>query len=252
MKRALAILLLLSFETRGASSVYEISPVRDLSIAAAGLLAGGIPYLTASKNIPPGGAGDPSKVNWFDRGTIGRNSQSAVTLSDVTLGVAVAGPIAFEVFSLGLSKELFEDAVVYAQAVAVSFALVGITKHLVRRPRPRVYSGDAELSSDADGYRSFYSAHVTLGVSALCAAAVTWNLRYANGVWPWIGAGALSTAIALGRVLGGVHFPTDVLVGAVTGAAVGILIPLWHAKDGDTRSSYFIPSAGGATLLVVF
>ena len=43
--------------------------------------------------------------------------------------------------------------------------------------------------------------------------------------------------IAWGRVEGGVHFPTDVLMGVPVGIAIGYLVPALHRKTADSPLS---------------
>ena len=49
----------------------------------------------------------------------------------------------------------------------------------------------------------------------------------------------LSVAAATGyaRVKSGVHFPTDVIAGALVGGAIGYLVPALHKKSGGDRLS---------------
>jgi membrane-associated phospholipid phosphatase len=50
-------------------------------------------------------------------------------------------------------------------------------------------------------------------------------------IWGWTSLGvglAGSALIGVARVAAGSHFPTDVLVGAAAGAAIGIAIPALH------------------------
>lgn len=234
-------------------SVYEVEPVRDFGITSLALAGGAFPYLFAKRWIRPSCPCDPAQVNGFDRGAIGNVSQTAIVVSDVTLLTSILGPALLDFWALGFSSELYEDMIVYTQALAISGALVSLTKHLVQRPLPRVYAGKApELINEPEGYRSFYSGHTTLAVTALSAAAVTANLRYRAGVVPWIVAGTLGTAVSVGRILGGVHFASDVLVGAAMGTAVGTLVPLLHSRTRENRQSILlVPTPGGAQLVVM-
>jgi membrane-associated phospholipid phosphatase len=63
---------------------------------------------------------------------------------------------------------------------------------------------------------------------------MTWTLRHGdtawNRTWPWLVTGLVGGSVAAERVLAGRHFVSDVLVGAATGAAIGILVPYLHAR----------------------
>jgi membrane-associated phospholipid phosphatase len=96
------------------------------------------------------------------------------------------------------------------------------------------------------GYRSFYSGHVSLGVSALTAAAITVNRRHGVQAWPWIVTGVVGVSIAAGRVAAGLHFYSDVAVGALMGLGVGYLTTRLHALPEPVSRLSFTPVGGGA------
>jgi membrane-associated phospholipid phosphatase len=52
-----------------------------------------------------------------------------------------------------------------------------------------------------------------------------------RGQWVVLGVGgALATFVATARVMGGMHFITDSVGGAVVGTSLGVLIPALHAS----------------------
>jgi len=98
----------------------------------------------------------------------------------------------------------------------VAIGLNYVVKAIVRRPRP-VLEGLPPLGG-APSSLSFPSAHATSSFAV--ATAMT-------RVEPW-GALAflLAFALALGRPYLGMHYPSDVLAGAVLGLILGIFVPL--------------------------
>lgn len=95
----------------------------------------------------------------------------------------------------------------------ISFVLVSIFRALYNAPRPYEQGIDALMQKKTKGH-SFPSRHV---FSAFIIA-MAWL-----AVSPGTGAALLTAGIllALIRVLGGVHYPRDVLAGAATGIAAG-------------------------------
>lgn len=223
------------------SSVYEVEPTRDIALTSVALGIGGGAYLFAKDWIRPSCPCDPNAINSWDRIAIGNNSSLARGLSDLGVGVAFLAFPVFDFMDLGFSSPLFEDAVVFSKSMAVSFALVSLSKHFIQRPIPRVVSGQSpELIQDPQGYRSFYSAHTALAFTALSAGAMTLQYRYHFGVWPWVITGALGTGVAVARVLGGAHYPSDVLVGAAMGVLTGITIPWLHRRKDQVENAVFL------------
>jgi len=98
----------------------------------------------------------------------------------------------------------------------IAIGLNFVVKLIVRRPRP-VLEGLPPLGG-VPGSLSFPSAHATSSFAVATAMA---------RVEPW-GALAfvLAAALALGRPYLGVHYPSDVLVGAVLGLGLGLIVPL--------------------------
>ena len=91
-------------------------------------------------------------------------------------------------------------------------------KHLIGRPRPKfVHSGEWQLTmSWTSGWDSFPSGH-----SAASFAVATVLARRFPAVG-FIGIG-IAAFVALGRILRGAHFPTDVVGGAVLGSVCGAI-----------------------------
>jgi len=98
----------------------------------------------------------------------------------------------------------------------VAIGLNYLVKAIARRPRP-VLEGLPPLGG-APSSLSFPSAHATSSFAV--ATAMT-------RVEPW-GALAflLALALALGRPYLGMHYPSDVLAGALFGVVLGLIVPL--------------------------
>jgi membrane-associated phospholipid phosphatase len=89
-------------------------------------------------------------------------------------------------------------------------------KLLVRRPRP-VLEGLPPLGG-APSSLSFPSAHA---LSSFAVATAMYRVDPATA-----GAFLVALAISLGRPYLGMHYPSDVLVGALLGVVLGLIVPL--------------------------
>lgn len=231
------------FSSEKPPSVYHVSPTVDGTIIGVTTLGSIVPLSLNSQLITPKCPCDVGEVNAFDRIAIGNDSQLAGVISDVSLGVAVLGPPLLDLVLLGSNQTYLEDMVVYAEVLSVSGAFVTTAKYTAQRPIPLVYtSQDPGLLKAPNSYASFYSGHTTLAFAALSAAAMTAHYRYHIDAVPWVIVTALGGSIAYERVAAGRHFPTDVIVGAVTGTLEGILIPYFHSKP-EARTSVQIMSS---------
>jgi undecaprenyl-diphosphatase len=123
-----------------------------------------------------------------------------------------------------------------AAVLVVTAIVVFALKALVRRKRPYlVLAGVRALALEPPTDFSFPSGHAA-GSFAFASFVVSVLLRSratGAGVWRWWASAALvavASGVALSRVALGVHFPADVLAGALLGAAFGGIGATWHLR----------------------
>ncbi len=136
--------------------------------------------------------------------------------------------------------------VIGAQAVTTNATITHVVKHAVRRPRPYTHGeewqaeAEAALAAgeplDGEDQLSFYSGHTSAAGAWSFALAHTVGLTM-DQAWylealPYLGAAGITAWTGVLRVRAHKHFPTDVLVGGLAGATVGILVPELHRTDG--------------------
>ncbi|MEW6319950.1 MAG: phosphatase PAP2 family protein [Acidobacteriota bacterium] len=119
-------------------------------------------------------------------------------------------------------------------AVAVAYLAVdGLIKPLVSRPRPFV-AVDARVIDTMPLTSSFPSGHAASAVAGAMAASRTWPAGT-----PLFAAAAV--LIAYARVYVGVHYPSDVLAGALVGAASAWLVLGGRHPATDVRTLGAVP-----------
>ena len=235
-------------ETRPAApSVYRVRLAIDLPVIGLGIVGTLIPYALSSQLITHKCPCDPGEVNAFDRPAIGNRSRWAGPVSNVTVGMAIAAPVLLDAALVGLNRTFLEDAVVFTQVITTNLFFVTWTKHLVGRPLPRTYEGIPSLVGSDDGYRSFYSGHTSFAFASLSAAVVTTGLRYDRWLLPSLLALVVGGSVAAEGVVGGYHFPTDVIVGALAGTAIGTTLPLLHARPRPVHFGLRSTPSGATT-----
>ncbi len=103
-------------------------------------------------------------------------------------------------------------------AMALSGAVEELLKALLLRPRPPLTldPGLLRLLTEVPTSSAFPSGHTTV---AFAAAAALWQHNRALG----IAAGLLAVAIAFSRVYLGLHYPSDILGGALLGIAGAVV-----------------------------
>jgi membrane-associated phospholipid phosphatase len=236
--------LLIASTLATAGEPYDLETGREFTIYGLGLAGGlGARYALARQEpLTPEEilAHDASRVNGLDRVATRMWSESADKASDMLLYGMTAAPLLL-LLETGAGMNSGEMLVMYSQTQLAQVATVGLTKALVRRPRPYVYNRDPRIPvsyrEDAGARRSFPSGHT----SATFAAAVFMGEVYARlnpdrSARHWVRGGSLALAATTGflRVRAGRHFPTDVLAGAAIGALAGWAIPQLHEVDPET------------------
>lgn len=159
---------------------------------------------------------------WDSRFT--RNFSKAI--SESTPFIVVGGPVALAVYA-GISKNepLLKDAIYIGSSVAEAVVITYGIKHLVGRQRPYdKYPGMLEIRKEESGY-SFPSNHT----ASAFALATSLSIKYPK--WYVIAPSALwACSVGFARMNEGVHYPSDVLAGAVIGsgcAVVNVYVNRW-------------------------
>jgi membrane-associated phospholipid phosphatase len=175
---------------------------------------------------------DPNELNFVDRPVAGRWSPFWSDVSDYLLLGLGAAPIAVLWIDEGFLNML-NDVVVIYQSTLIAAALSGLSSLSAGRGRPYVYGTKAPLSArtSSEGALAFFSGHSSMAFALSTSTFWTLKRTHLTGPLPWIALGvgtAGASGVALARVLGGRHFPTDVMAGAIVGLGIGTLIPMLH------------------------
>ncbi|MGH2643775.1 MAG: phosphatase PAP2 family protein [Chitinophagaceae bacterium] len=132
--------------------------------------------------------------------------------------IAVALPVGM--FVTGLIKKdhsLEYNAIQDVGALAITTALTEGLKYTVRRPRPYVtYPFIQHIANDSDP--SFPSGHTSIAFATATFLSLNyhqWYIVVPSYLW--------ATAIAYSRMDLGMHYPSDVLAGAIIGAGSAYL-----------------------------
>lgn len=181
----------------------------------------------------------------FDERVRSYFSPAAATASDVLLFTTSMLPVAAAVIAHP-DRALGAAALIYTEALGVTYLLTAATKQLVRRPRPYVYRSEPAIlayrrAQGINAQLSFFSGHASLAFSAAVTGAYLFALReraVAARAALWGTQLAFAAAVANLRVRAGRHYYSDVAVGALIGATVGVVSPLVHAREAGSYSPH--------------
>jgi membrane-associated phospholipid phosphatase len=235
---------------------FTIDPVVD-----GVLVAGGLTFTELLSQIISTGEikptplelGDSNKLLSIDHGAV---TQTIDPNADSRSTYALYGMYAYVVADSILSgvhdgrRALLVDGLLYAESLALTSAFTLATKIGVRRPRPLDYaqcenSAGAPGCNNTDLQLSFFSGHAsTAGAITGTASYLAFMRSGPRSPRPWItlGVGTLLTAfVSYERVRSGEHFPTDVIMGSLAGAGIGVLVPHFHRRPHYHESEYCAP-----------
>lgn len=185
------------------------------------------------------------------------------TVSDITgfvaLPVSLLGLDALLSWREGtLLQTMPVDVVLVAEATFGALALTQLTKFLVGRARPYSIGASPELiasgSDPADSRLSFFSGHTTFSFALVTSAATVMTLRGYKYAWlAWAIGLPLASTTAVLRLAADKHWASDVLVGLVVGAGVGVGVPLlFHGRVNPKTTMRVVPLPNGLALTGTF
>jgi hypothetical protein len=213
-----------------------VDPVADGAVIATGAGFSTLLGLVISTGeIQPLKAGSESALLGIDRIAVTQKiDPNAGLYSDIGLYGAV-GFAALDSLSSGLQHRwnaTLVDAVMYSESLTLALAFDDIVKIAVRRPRPIDYAPEnANNTTNTDLALSFFSGHAAVVAAMSATATYLAFVHSPRSPRPWItlAAGTLLTAfVGYERIRAGEHFPTDIMMGALGGAATGVLVPHMH------------------------
>jgi len=224
---------------------FTIDPIVDGLLVAGGATFDSLLSLILSTNeIRPQPPGSPDNLLSIDRGAVTQKiDPHAGTYSNIGLWTAYAYAVLDPILS-GVRdgrNAFLVDAILYAESITLTGAFTQATKIGVRRPRPIDYANcsdpqtaDPSKCSATDLQLSFFSGHASAtGALVGTATYLAFARSGPRSVRPWVtlAAGALLTSfVSYERVRSGEHFPTDVIMGSLAGAGIGVLVPHLHRR----------------------
>jgi membrane-associated phospholipid phosphatase len=240
----IALLFILSGNQFTHAQGYELKTAREVTLLSVGAVGTTTSILLRDKREPLSledmEGFDISDVFGVDRLSDGNYRKGAQIASDVLLYTSFASPLTLLAFD-----ETRADAgilgLILLETIAINETITGITKALVKRPRPYTYNREApeEVRSMRGNTFSFFSGHTSYSaaLSFFTAKTISDYVDKSNvRTLAWTGAFLLPAATGYFRYRAGKHFPSDVIVGYVVGASLGYLIPHIHKAENSNTA----------------
>ncbi len=225
----------------------------------AGLSAGGLVASIVSERLLRNHGSGPYWHSFHGDDLVELNfSDSAAALSDKVLLTTVLLPVATQM-SVGFDTSMGNATLVYAEAHSLNLALTVATKLIARRPRPYTRSESPRIvefkaGQGSDAYVSFFSGHASASFTAASAGSVLYSMR-TDDLWArhtvWTVEFLLAGMTAQLRVRAGRHYRSDIWVGSLVGAGIGVLVPALHELPLSRIRGTEVAAAGAATVVTM-
>jgi membrane-associated phospholipid phosphatase len=201
---------------------------------------------------------DKKNIWFFDRNAVEQKydetyHKNTRTISDWLRNISVFLPAILSL-DKNIRKDIYNIMFLYLETQAISsslFTYAGVT--FIDRIRPFVYYDevpqDSKTKSRVGVQNSFFSGHTSAAATAsffLVKVYIDYHPEIKRKKW-LLYAGALIPPASVGyyRYKALRHFPSDILVGIIAGAAAGILVPELHkVKLGKKKNLSVLPFAG--------
>lgn len=133
-------------------------------------------------------------------------------------------PLTVSVPSAGLvygfftkNEKIFNQSMDGIIALGTTYVLTNVTKNIFQRERPfEKYSSDIKPYYRPDGY-SFFSGHTSIAFALATSISINYPKWYV-----YLPAYAYAVGIGYSRLLLGVHYPSDVIIGGLVGIGSSI------------------------------
>lgn len=219
-------------------SLYEFNFIRECIIIFSGGLLLLSPVLLDRYKVPLDDSDisglSRNEVNRFDRSATWNWSTRSDRFSDYSMGTLFFLPLSF-LLSGKTRNDIWGIGLLYIETILISKGVTRILKSTIHRKRPFVYNPDAPINKkiDKEALKSFPSGHTSTAFSAAVFFSKVFSDYYEGSIWRytvWIGTLLVASTVGYLRYRAGVHYPSDIITGALIGSASGFLIPYFHKR----------------------
>jgi membrane-associated phospholipid phosphatase len=242
-----------------AEPVYKLKPAVDVPVTAAGTIWSLYAFTKIYNKDPSSDeavlALSKSNVPGFDRWGIRAYSKTIDNISYIPFYASMPLPVLF-LFDNKMRKDIAKLSFMYLEAMSVTGILYTGSTYFADRYRPYVYSDETPLDfrTRGGGRNSFYAGHVALVATSTFFMASVYADYHPDSKIKWVFyslAGAMTGTTAVLRQAGGLHFPSDILLGIVQGTATGLLVPRLHKNKLFNNHLTILPFTGQSNGLAV-
>ncbi len=238
-------------QTDTSRKVYQMNNSVDIPLTAIGV--GWSAYAMTKVYNKPGSTPEQvlslnkNNVNAFDRNWMYGYNATLDKESYYPFYLAFPLPIIFFLTGEDTRNDFWQLSYLYLETLGVTGLFGFSATYFVDKYRPYTYDPGTPMDKRTNGgaKSSFYAGHVEVISTTTFFMAEVYSDYYPDSKYKWMfwtGATAATAGMGYVRLEAGMHFMSDVLLGAGMGALSGILVPHFHkTKFAKNHSVGFAP-----------
>jgi len=217
--------------------IYKLNPAVDVPIVAGSALwcayAGTHVYTKGPSTSAQILALSPNDVDPLDRWAIRPYDRAMDRFSYYQFYGSFALPVIFFACDPKMRSDFFKLSFLYMEALSTTGFVGYSATYFVNQYRPYAYSSSTPMPQREvqNAKNSFYAGHVEIAAVTSFFLATVYANYHPHSKIKWLGftlAGLSTAGMGYMRLEAGMHFPSDILLGAATGTLSGILVPYFH------------------------
>ena len=233
--------------------IYKLNPAVDIPIIAVGtgfsLFAFTKIYDKEPSTAEEINSLNINDINVFDRWSIYPYREATHNISAIEFHAAIPLPLIMFLITKDTRNDFWKLSYLYWEALSITGLFGAGAPYFIDRHRPYTYTSETAMEKrmSPNGKNSAFSGHVEVVATSTFFIAKVYSDYYPETKLVAFGlASAATGSMAYLRLVQGMHFPSDVLIGAAIGTLSGILVPQFHKiKSVNNSSMSILPYSTG-------
>lgn len=225
-------------------SVYTLKPAVDIPIIAIGtgfsLYAFTIIYDKEPSTVEEINSLNVNDINTFDRWSIYPYRNATHTISAIEFHAAIPLPLILFAITKDTRHDFWKLSFLYWETLSITGLFGAGAPYFIDRHRPYTYTSETpmEKRQSPNAKNSAFSGHVEVVAASTFFIAKVYSDYYPNKKLMMFSLASVATGgMAYLRLVQGMHFPSDIIIGAAIGTLSGILVPHYHKTKSTKNSS---------------
>jgi membrane-associated phospholipid phosphatase len=180
-----------------------------------------------------------SDINSFDRWSIYPYRDETHLISAIQFHASIPLPLIMFLITKDTRQDFWKLSFLYWETLSITGLFGAGAPYFIDRHRPYTYTSETPMEKrmTPNAKNSAFSGHVEVVAASSFFIAKVYSDYYPDKKLMMFSLASVATGgMAYLRLVQGMHFPSDVLIGAAIGTLSGILVPHFH-KTKSTKGS---------------